>query len=125
MDVSDTQKRVLHSEVPLAKGPMMCAAKTGRRWTITEGKTHVTATHPFHTEVRTAKVLGTETDATGHRTVWLDRMIVDVGETLDQPWSAGGAVSTILYCTASADLSGGQAVHHATEPGWTGSESGG
>lgn len=71
--------------------------KTGPRWKISEGKTHVTATHPSRGHVRTARILGAEDDAGGGRTVWLDRMIFETNDTLDPPWSASGAVSTILH----------------------------
>lgn len=53
--------------------------------------------------VRTARILGRETDGDGFERIWLDRLVISTAEDLDNRdgWKTYGAISTVL-CRAPA-----------------------
>lgn len=54
--------------------------------------------------IRTAAILGQETDEEGTHTIWLDRVALAPGEfdKLEDGWRGTGAISTVLVRTQSA-----------------------
>lgn len=62
------------------------------------GDGHVTLRIKGSRHVRTARVLGTETDKEGTTRVWLDRVALAPHEfaKLEDGWQGTGAVSTVL-----------------------------
>ena len=69
---------------------------------ITIGQTDIVMTRHGPSKKTVASILGQETDpATGHRTIWLDRLVHRADEARfdsgNSTWAVTGAISTILH----------------------------